>query len=339
MAHDPSGSRKQPRPSGSSTAASHPRLDSSPTRETTPAESPIPFSVHPPAVSPRVTIRGIPSHDSPRESDFISATALSRYRTSALRTFVNERCWRLEDFGPIPILIDDVPVADWFDWCECLTSTNYDELARYHCTYIYTLVREFYENVSVTYTTPGEERVTSTVRGIPVDLTIGWLADTYHLPRPIIDSAAPPEDVIFSDVLHPYCLHTHTEILVGGIHLSYLPLVRSITMNLRPGTHTAELDFGDLSLMYHLRHRIPIDVPRIMIRFIVDACIGIYAFSFPATITQTIIAAGVETEHFITGALRTKGPITDTSFRQSYRRIRIVGDLPPPEEIPPEPQA
>lgn len=180
----------------------------------------------------------------------------------------------------------------------------------------------------------GEERVTSTVRGRPVDLTIGWLADAYTLPCPTIDSAAPPNADIFSDVLQSYCPHTITEIPVGGVRLSYLPLVRSVTENFRPGTHTAEFDFGDLSLMFHLRHRIPIDVPRIMMRFIVEACVGTYAFPFPGTITRAIREAGVPTDQFISGTLRTKGLITGTSFRQSFRRIRIVGDIPLPAAPP-----
>lgn len=96
---------------GTSSSTSHAPEDSSP------PTSPTPLGVHtPPVPSLRVTMRGIHSHDAPRESDFISAQALSRYRSSASRTFATERGWHLEDFGPIPILIDDVPVADWFDW-------------------------------------------------------------------------------------------------------------------------------------------------------------------------------------------------------------------------------
>lgn len=108
----------------------------------------------------------------------------------------------------------------------------------------------------------------------------------------------PPDDVIFEDIIRPTCPRTVTQIQVGGVRQVYAPCIRSMTANFCPGTHTTELDYDNLLLMYQICHHLFMDVPRMMTGFVAEECHGTHAFPFPGIITRAITQAGVSIDSF-----------------------------------------
>lgn len=167
--------------------------------------------------------------------------------------------------------------------------------------------------------TKGEERIVSQVRGIPVELTIDWLTINFILSRPTEIPDPPSENLILDEILRPFTLHRPTQIPSRGIRQAYAPLVNSITTNFRSGTRRSEIDYGNLLLVYQIRHALPVDVPRMMIGFIIRACHNTHAFPFPGIITLAICQVSIDPKSFIPGTLCTKSLITATTYRHSLQ--------------------
>lgn len=158
-----STSRKRPKTSNSSSSAS--------TIRGSDGRSPSPVTARAPPEEPPIVTHGFEISDAPRQSNFISATALERYRASATFRFTTERAWQLEDFGAEPIVIHCVPVEDWIDWHQAIVLSGFETLARFHAVFVPTLIREFYANVSDSSMAVGEEHITSHVRGRRIVIT------------------------------------------------------------------------------------------------------------------------------------------------------------------------
>lgn len=164
----------------------------------------------------------------------------------------------------------------------------------------------------------------SVVRGRLVELTIDWLVAHLELPRPQAVTPEITKATIFEDVLRPGTLRRLTQIHVGGVQPSYSPFIGSIAANFLPLTHDTELDYGDILVMYCIHHQVPIDIPRLLMDYIVTACHSTRAFPFPGIITDAIRHAGIDTARFQVGPLRIRGLITVTYFRRAFRHVSAL---------------